>query len=114
MWEKDLKKSSVLSRLPGVSSSNATSTSTAAAGVPGAPPNAVFAIGLADVCGLRKVGGYGWRGKLVIGWALQREVLDGLELEDKSGELRVLTAIKGRDDLFNRLVAHGGHKWECW
>ncbi|KAH9949403.1 hypothetical protein B0H21DRAFT_804474 [Amylocystis lapponica] len=77
-------------------------------------PDAVFAVGLADIRGLRKVGGYGWRGKLVIGWALQREVLDGLEIEGGDGEVRVLTAIKGRDELFNRLVAVGGHKWECW
>ena len=68
---------------------------------------------LADVCGLRKVGGYGWRGKLVIGWTLRQEVIDGPEIEDRAGEKRTLTAIQGRDDLFNRLVAIGGHCWEC-
>ena len=60
------------------------------------------------------VGGYGWKGKLVIGWALEREVLDGLEITDRQGKKYVLTAIKGRDELFNRLIAMGRHKWESW
>lgn len=73
-----------------------------------------FTIGLADIVGLRKVGGFGWKGKMVVGWALGREVVDGLEITDKEGKGVVLTAIKGRDELFNRLIAIGGHKWECW
>ncbi|CCM00052.1 uncharacterized protein FIBRA_02078 [Fibroporia radiculosa] len=82
------------------------------AGTDAPPP--VFAIALADIQGLRKVGGYGWKGKMVIGWVLQREVLDGLEIENRAGESCLLTAIKGRDELFNRLLAVGGHRWECY
>ncbi|KAF7793797.1 hypothetical protein EIP86_004918 [Pleurotus ostreatoroseus] len=73
-----------------------------------------FTIGLHDIVELRKVGGFGWKGKIVVGWALGREVLDGLELTDRDGKQHLLTAIKGRDELFNRIIATGGQKWECW
>ena len=73
-----------------------------------------FSIGIPDIAEMRKMGGYGWKGKLVIGWAMGREVLDGLEITDRAGEKYVLTAIKGRDELFNRLIAMGKHKWESW
>lgn len=73
-----------------------------------------FTIGLQDIVELRKVGGFGWKGKIVVGWALGREVLDGLELTDREGKQHLLTAIKGRDELFNRIIAMGGQKWECW
>ncbi|TCD64951.1 hypothetical protein EIP91_003409 [Steccherinum ochraceum] len=73
-----------------------------------------FTIGLGDIIGLRKMGGFGWKGKIIVGWALGREVVDGLEVTDKSGKAVVLTAIRGRDELFNRLIAAGGHNWECW
>lgn len=73
-----------------------------------------FTMGLHDIVELRKVGGFGWKGKMVVGWALGREVVDGLEITDGDGERHVLTAIKGRDELFNRLIAMGGQKWECW
>lgn len=71
-------------------------------------------IGLADITEMRKMGGFGWKGKLVVGWAMEREVLDGLEITDKQGCKYVITAIKGRDELFNRLIAMGKHKWESW
>ncbi len=73
-----------------------------------------FMIGLHDIVALRKVGGFGWKGKMVVGWALGREILDGLEITDKEGRKIVLTAIRGRDELFNRSVAAGGQLWECW
>lgn len=73
-----------------------------------------FTIGLHDVVELRKVGGFGWKGKIVVGWALGREVVDGLEIVDREGNQHVLTAVKGRDELFNRVVAMGSQKWECW
>ena len=71
-----------------------------------------FTIALRDITELRKMGGFGWKGKLVIGWAMQREVVDGLEIVDALGNRHTLTAIKGRDELFNRLIAIGGQKWE--
>lgn len=69
-------------------------------------------MGITDIVELRKMGGYGWKSKLVIGWATGREVLDGLEFVDSKGKKIVLTAIKGRDELFNRLISMNGHKWE--
>lgn len=75
--------------------------------------NAEFTIGVNDVVSVRKMGGFGWKGKLVVGWAMGRDVLDGLEVVDKFGTRKVFTAIKGRDELFNRLVSVGGQSWEC-
>ncbi|KAI0674025.1 hypothetical protein C8Q78DRAFT_968788 [Trametes maxima] len=80
-------------------------------GLEGLP--AEFVIGLADVVALRKVGGFGWKGRVVVGWATGREVVDGLEVVDVRGERRVFTAVRGRDELFNRLVAMGRQSWEC-
>ncbi|THH33414.1 hypothetical protein EUX98_g770 [Antrodiella citrinella] len=73
-----------------------------------------FTIPLADIVGLRKVGGFGWKGKIIVGWAMSREIVDGLEITGKDGKSFLLTAIRGRDELFNRLIAIGGQKWECW
>lgn len=74
----------------------------------------VWSIAVADIKELRKVGGLGWKAKLVVGWALDREVADGIEIVDKQGDRRVLTAMVLRDELFNRLIAMGGQKWESW
>lgn len=49
-----------------------------------------------------------------MGWALDREVADGIEISVKTGERYVLTAMVLRDELFNRLVAIAGQKWEAW
>ncbi|KAI0652776.1 hypothetical protein C8Q79DRAFT_899595 [Trametes meyenii] len=75
--------------------------------------SAEFVVGLADVVALRKVGGFGWKGRVVVGWATGREVVDGLEVVDVRGERRIFTAVRGRDELFNRLVAMGRQSWEC-
>jgi len=74
----------------------------------------VWSIAVADIKELKKVGGLGWKAKLVVGWALDREVADGLEIIDKQGNSWVVTAMVLRDELFNRLVAMGGQKWEAW
>lgn len=58
--------------------------------------------------------GLGWKSKLVVGWALDREVADGLEIVDKLGNHYLVTAMVLRDELFNRLIAMGGQKWEAW
>ncbi|CAL1694124.1 unnamed protein product [Somion occarium] len=71
-------------------------------------------IGLPDITEMRKVGGFGWKAKMVVGWALGKEVVDGLEVTDKEGSKWVLTAIRGRDELFNRLIAMGEHRWESY
>ena len=111
VWEKDLAKS--LAGYTKVAAAKVKSAVTSAEGdvEPEVPP-AAFAIPLAEIRGLRKVGGYGWKGKMIIGYALRREVVDGLAIEDTYGKTWYLTAIKGRDELFNRLIALGGHKWE--
>lgn len=69
---------------------------------------------IGDISELQKVGGFGWKAKLVVGWAMGREVADGLVITDRRGEQTRLTAMPLRDELFNRLVAMGGQKWECW
>ncbi|KAG9747138.1 hypothetical protein KCU59_g4643, partial [Aureobasidium melanogenum] len=74
----------------------------------------VWTIPIADIKELKKVGGLGWKAKLVVGWALDREVADGMEIVSKTGEAFTVTAMPLRDELFNRLVAMGGQKWEAW
>lgn len=63
---------------------------------------------------MKKVGGLGWKTKLVVGWATSREIADGLLIVDKEGNRKQLTAIALRDELFNRLVAMGAQMWEAW
>ncbi|TKA70063.1 hypothetical protein B0A55_06246 [Friedmanniomyces simplex] len=74
----------------------------------------VWSLAIADMKELKKVGGLGWKAKLVVGWALGREVADGLEIIDKHGNTWAVTAMVLRDELFNRLIAIGGQKWESW
>ncbi|KAK5129711.1 hypothetical protein LTR08_002955 [Meristemomyces frigidus] len=74
----------------------------------------VWTVPVADILELKKVGGLGWKAKLVVGWALDREVADGVEIVDVKGETWTLTAMVLRDEMFNRLVAMGGQKWESW
>lgn len=74
----------------------------------------VWSIAVGDIRELKKVGGLGWKAKLVVGWALNKEVADGLEIVSKTGESYTITAMVLRDELFNRLVAMGGQKWESW
>ncbi|QIW95700.1 hypothetical protein AMS68_001218 [Peltaster fructicola] len=74
----------------------------------------VWSVAVADIKELKKVGGLGWKAKLIVGWAMDREVADGLEITDKQGNKFLVTAMVLRDELFNRLVAMGGQKWESW
>ncbi|KAI0409315.1 hypothetical protein F4802DRAFT_615755 [Xylaria palmicola] len=73
-----------------------------------------WSIAIGDIRELKKIGGYGWKAKLVVGWSLGREVNDGLEIVDRLGNVRRITALPLRDELFNRLIAIGGQKWEAW
>ncbi|KAH6623155.1 hypothetical protein F5144DRAFT_550738 [Chaetomium tenue] len=75
---------------------------------------AVWSVPVADVVEIRKIGGYGWKAKLVVGWSMEREVKDGLVIRTGAGEEYKITAVPLRDELFNRLVAVGGQKWEAW
>jgi hypothetical protein len=76
--------------------------------------HAEWSVAIADICEIRKVGGYGWKAKLVVGWSMGREVADGLEIITQSGDTFKVTALPMRDALFNRLIAMGGQKWEAW
>ncbi|KAF4552227.1 Hypothetical protein D9617_10g072070 [Elsinoe fawcettii] len=74
----------------------------------------VWSVAVADIKELKKIGGLGWKAKLVVGWALDREVADGLEIITKTGESYTVTAMILRDELFNRLISMSGNKWEAW
>lgn len=74
----------------------------------------VWSIPVGDIRELKKVGGFGWKAKIVVGWSLGREIADGLEITDRSGQTYKVTALPLRDELFNRLIAIGGQKWEAW
>ncbi|KAF2431182.1 hypothetical protein EJ08DRAFT_190219 [Tothia fuscella] len=76
--------------------------------------HAAWSIPIGEIVELKKIGGYGWKAKLVVGWALNREVADGLEITDRKGVVWKITAIPLRDELFNRLASMGGQKWESW
>lgn len=73
-----------------------------------------WSIPVADLRELKKIGGYGWKYRMLVGWSLGREIADGLELTDRTGQTYKLTALPLRDELFNRLIAMGGQKWEAW
>lgn len=69
----------------------------------------------ADITELRKHSGMGApKLKLAVGWAMDRDVADGIEIKDRNGSSYVLSAVPLRDQLFNRLCAMGGQKWEVW
>jgi len=51
---------------------------------------------------------------MVVGWATNREIADGILITDKEGNKKQLTAIALREELFNRLVAMGAQMWEAW
>lgn len=74
----------------------------------------IFNIPIRDIKELKKIGGLGWKAKLVVGWATGKTVADGLEITDGEGQVWRLTAIRLREELFNRLVAMGDQKWESW
>jgi hypothetical protein len=63
---------------------------------------------------IKKVGGLGWKSKLIVGWATSREIADGIIIVDKLGNQKQLTAIALREELFNRLIAMGSQMWESW
>ena len=74
----------------------------------------VFSVPIEEISELKKVGGFGWKAKLVVGWAMDKSVVDGLEIVTKTGEKYKLTAILLREELFNRLISMGGQKWESY
>lgn len=71
-----------------------------------------WTVSLSEIGEMRKMGGLGWKSKAVVGGVLGWRVTDGLVVTLRDGTERHLTAVTRRDELFNRLVALGGHKWE--
>ncbi|KAL6898585.1 hypothetical protein GGI43DRAFT_384875 [Trichoderma evansii] len=75
--------------------------------------NPAWTVAIEDISQLKKVGGLGWKSKIVVGWATQREIVDGLVVRTKDGKEHHLTAVMIRDELFNRLIAMGHQMWEA-
>ncbi|KAL5333744.1 hypothetical protein BJX70DRAFT_380179 [Aspergillus crustosus] len=75
-----------------------------------------FTIPVTEIQEIRKIGGMGWKGKLVAGWAVgDKQVVDGMIISGKAVDEKFqLTAMSKRDELFNRLVAIDGQVWTCF
>ncbi|CAM1500444.1 Fc.00g096060.m01.CDS01 [Cosmosporella sp. VM-42] len=69
---------------------------------------------IGDVEELKKMGGLGWKSKIIVGWATGREIRDGLVIRTRDGQELHLTAVVMRDELFNRLISMGSQMWEAW
>ncbi|EXJ87947.1 hypothetical protein A1O1_04874 [Capronia coronata CBS 617.96] len=78
------------------------------------PHDPEWAVSIPDLAEVKKVGGLGWKGKIVVGWATSREVKDGIELVTRDGKKYRVMAIKDRDALFNRLISMGQQVWESY
>ncbi|KAJ5541254.1 hypothetical protein N7494_006330 [Penicillium frequentans] len=74
----------------------------------------LFTLPVTDIREMKKQGGMGWKGKLVVGWAMGgKEVVDGLLIVGKDPRQSYqLTAMVMRNQLFNRLIAIDGQVWE--
>lgn len=73
----------------------------------------LFQIPVTEIQEMKKLGGLGWKGKLVVGWAMgSKEVVDGLKIVGKDPKQSFqLTAMGTRNQLFNRLIAIDGQVW---
>jgi len=82
----------------------------------------VWYIPVEDIVEVEKLGGFGWKGKMVVGWSLDKQVVDAVRLvyktpvrEEGTGKLlgerlheeKLLTALVGREELVNRLLSIG-------
>lgn len=75
-----------------------------------------FDIPVTEIKEMRKIGGMGWKGKLITGWAVGgKEVVDGILVTGvQKHQVYQLTAMRRRDELFNRLVAIDGQVWQSF
>ncbi|KAL2819616.1 hypothetical protein BDW59DRAFT_151285 [Aspergillus cavernicola] len=73
-----------------------------------------FQIPLADIKELKKTEGLGWKGKLIVELAAgSKDSADGLVIQGTEPEQTYhLTGMRGRNQLFNRLIAGGAQFWE--
>ncbi|KAK9489612.1 hypothetical protein V1508DRAFT_43129 [Lipomyces doorenjongii] len=77
-------------------------------------PKEIFRVAVCEITELRKVSGFGWKSDMVVGWALQQDVREGLEIYCSEGKRYFVNALDSRDALFNRLLAIGGQVWEAF
>lgn len=75
---------------------------------------ALWSLPVSDIKEIRKHSGYGFKSKLIAGWALDKELHDSLSLLDRDGRSWLVTAIPHRDAVFNRLIAIADQRWEVW
>ncbi|KAK7415445.1 hypothetical protein QQX98_005896 [Neonectria punicea] len=73
-----------------------------------------WTVTLGEIAELKKMGGLGWKSKIIVGWAMNKEIVDGLSITTKDGTELHLTAVIMRDQLFNRLISMGSQMWEAW
>jgi len=69
------------------------------AGETGSHLKPVWSCQIKDIHELKKIGGLGWKGKLVVGWALDTSVADGLEIVGRGGHHWQVTAIQLREEV---------------
>ncbi|WZH43993.1 uncharacterized protein QYS62_005007 [Fusarium acuminatum] len=73
-----------------------------------------WTVTIGEIDELKKMGGLGWKSKIIVGWAMGSEIVDGLMIRTKDGTEHHLTAVSMRDQLFNRLISMGNQMWEAW
>lgn len=76
--------------------------------------NPVWSLPVEEIAELNKFSGYGEKAKILAGWALGTAVKDGIQIVDRDGDIKLITAVPKRDELFNRLCAMGQQRWEVW
>ncbi|KAI9373532.1 hypothetical protein BJX61DRAFT_533100 [Aspergillus egyptiacus] len=79
----------------------------------------MFQVSVAEIAELTKTDGLGWKGKLIVRLAAGTEgfegpVNEGLVIRGTEGQIYHLTDLRGRNWLFNRLVASSGQYWELY
>lgn len=74
----------------------------------------IWAIAISDIQEVKKIGGVGWKARAIIGWATNREVKDGIEIVTVDGTVIRTTALKEREELFNRVISMGSQVWESY
>ncbi|KAK5071248.1 hypothetical protein LTR64_007752 [Lithohypha guttulata] len=78
------------------------------------PKNLKWAVPIKDIKEIKKIGGLGWKARIIVGWATDREIKDSIVITDKYGKEYKATALAERDELFNRLLAMGQQVWEAY
>lgn len=73
-----------------------------------------WSVSIGEISEIKKMGGLGWKSKIIVGWATGREIRDGLVINTTDGKEYHLTAVVLRDELFNRLISMGTQMWESW